>query len=213
MMAAENPQKSPPVPRSAPTADRLLDLLRAAVKTGTFTLASGRESDWYLDCREVTLTPEGSLLCGKKLIWAVLLDGVVLPPVPSVIQPTAIVGPAVAACPLVTGLGIQAAGIGWHDLKLGYVRKEPKKHGTGKLIEGCSLDCMDWVTVVDDVATSGGSLLRSIEAVWATGAKILEAIVLVDREEGATEAIRAWCKDNGVPPFRLRSFYTKADLV
>ncbi len=213
MKAAEKFPKSSPSPRAAPTDDRLLALLRAAVKTGEFTLASGRPSDWYLDCREVTLTPEGSLLCAKKLIRAMLLDGVVLPPLPSVLEPTAVVGPIVAACPLVTGVGIQAAGIGWHDLKLGYVRKEAKKHGTGRLIEGCELDCLDWVTVVDDVATSGGSLLRAIEAVWATGAKILEAVVLVDREEGAKEAIAAWCKENGVPPFKLRAFYTKADLV
>lgn len=213
MKAAENPGKLPPPQRSVPTWDRLLELLRAAVKTGTFTLASGKESDWYLDCREVTLTPEGSLLCAKKLIWAMLMGGSVLQPMPSVLQPTAVVGPIVAACPLVTGVGIQAAGIGWHALKLGYVRREPKKHGTGRLIEGCELGCLDWVTVVDDVATSGGSLLRTIEAVWATGAPILEALVLVDREEGAKKAIAEWCKENGVPPFGLRAFYTRADLV
>ncbi len=195
--------------------DRLLELLRGATKQGEFTLSSGKKSDWYLDCREVTLTPEGSLLAAKRLIWAILLD-----PQGPLIIPTVVVGPIAAACPLVTGIGIQAAAINWNELKLGYVRKEAKDHGTNRLIEGCTIDPKDHVLIVDDVATSGNSIVRCIEAIRESveiRPKTISVLVLVDREQGARERLDSYSL-SGVGSYAaynisLRALYTRRDLV
>ncbi len=74
------------------------------------------------------------------------------------------------------------------------VRKEPKKHGTAKLIEGPFVPG-DRVAVVEDVITSGGSALRAIDAVRAEGGRVVGVLALVDREEGGREAIEA----RGIP--------------
>lgn len=175
-------------------ADPLLTMLRSVAKQGDFTLSSGKKSDFYLDCREVTLTPQGSFHAARMMLRKVL------------VQTTAVVGPTTAACPLVTGIGILAVSIGWDGLKLCYIRGKPKEHGTGKLIEGAILTPEDHVVIVDDVATSGGSLLKAAEEVRKTGAEISKALVLVDREEGARERL---AKED----IHLQALYTRSNLI
>jgi orotate phosphoribosyltransferase len=157
---------------------RLRDLVKASIARGTVTLASGKTSDFYVDGRLVTLSPEGSVLIGKACL-ALAKER----------QATAIVGPVTGACPMVTAAGVLAAQEGT-ALKLAYVRAEPKGHGLQKAIEGPALTKDDRVLVVDDVMTSGGSVLKAIERLEAeTGCKVLAAMTVVDREAGGREAL------------------------
>jgi orotate phosphoribosyltransferase len=173
---------------------RLRELVGRTVKRGTFTLASGETSDFYFDGRLVTLDQEGSLLVGAE---AAALAGE--------LRATALGGPATAACPIITAAGICARDAGL-ALKLFYVRSEPKKHGTRRLIEGPQLERADRVLVVDDVVTSGGSFLKAIEAVrLETGAVVVGAFALVDRLSGGREKLGAVGVD-------LRSVFTRADF-
>lgn len=198
--------------------DDLLSLLQDAAKFGKFILSSGKESDFYLDARLVTMSPLGaSIISGvlgkllSKQQWkAKMAIHKGLPNPPRLI--TAIGGPATAACPIVTAASIGAFREGVdidvvkRPLKAFYVRSEPKNHGTKKLIEGAELGPDDYVVLFDDVATSGGSLLKALAAVRATGATCERAIVLVDRFEGAGYALAA----EGVC---LDALFTRKDLA
>src|SRR3954471_21738886 len=131
-------------------------LQRDALKTGTFTLASGRTSHYYVDGRRVTLSAEGAALIG-----AGVLD--LLADLPDV---TAVGGLTLGADPIV-GATLAVAGarglIHWRGF---LVRKEAKAHGTGQLVEG-PLERGTVVAIVDDVATTGGSSLQAVTAVEA----------------------------------------------
>ncbi len=152
--------------------------LAAVVKRGEFTLTSGRKSDFYIDGRLVTLTAEGSRLSGRLVAAAARRFGA-----------TAVGGLALAACPIITATGVVSAGDA-DPIGVFYIRKEAKKHGTGKRIEGPPLRASDRVLIVDDTATSGGSLVAAAEAVAEeTEAKVVGAVVLVDRLEGARERL------------------------
>jgi orotate phosphoribosyltransferase len=161
--------------------DRLIALLkRDALRTGTFTLASGRTSHYYVDGRKVTLSAEGSALIGAGMIeLAADLTGV-----------SAVGGLTLGADPIV-GATLAFAGMNgqfnWHGF---LVRKEAKKHGTGQLVEG-PLEPGELVIIVDDVATTGGSSLQAVDAVEAMGCKVLRVIVVLDRLEGAAAAFAA----------------------
>lgn len=160
---------------------RLIELLRRdALRTGTFTLASGRSSHYYVDGRKVTLSAEGAALIGL----GVLTQLVDLPDV------TAVGGLTMGADPIV-GATLAIAGsrglTNWHGF---LVRKEAKGHGTGKLVEG-PLEPGSAVVIVDDVATTGGSSLQAVAAVEAMGCTVARVIVVLDRLEGAAEAFAA----------------------
>jgi orotate phosphoribosyltransferase len=173
---------------------RLKALLAKTVKHGTFTLASGETSDFYIDGRLVTLDQEGSMLVGAEAAELAKKLGA-----------TALGGPATAACPIVTAAGIAARMAGL-PLKLFYVRGEAKKHGTKKLVEGPVLDASDKILVVDDVCTSGGSFLKAIAALREeTNAQVIGAFALVDRLQGGKEKL----EEAGVtlhPVFTRRDF-------
>ena len=174
---------------------RLKTLLAAAVAEGPVTLASGAVSDFYIDARLVTLTPEGSTLAGEALLDLAAELGA-----------TAIAGPTVAACPLVSAVGVLAHQRG-RPLKLVYVRAKAKGHGMQKAVEGPPLAAEDRVLVVDDVLTSGGSLLQAIATLRAdTEATLVGAAVLVDREAGGAQALAA----AEVP---LRALFTRSSLL
>lgn len=162
---------------------RLIDLLkRDALRTGTFTLASGRSSHFYVDGRKVTLSAEGAALIG-----AGVLDQ--LAGFPDVV---AVGGLTMGADPIVGAtLAVAGAGAGGHESLRGFlVRKEAKGHGTGKLVEG-PLDSGTTVVIVDDVATTGGSSLQAVDAVEKLGCKVAAVIVVLDRLEGAADAFAA----------------------
>ena len=161
--------------------ERLIALLtRDALRTGSFTLASGRSSHYYVDGRKLTLSAEGA-----SVIAAGVLE--VLTSHPEV---TAIGGLTMGADPIV-GATLAAAGSqGRGSLRGFLVRKEAKGHGTGKLIEGPIVPG-DTVAILDDVATTGGSSLQAVAAVEAMGGKVALVIVVLDRLEGAAEAFAA----------------------
>lgn len=160
---------------------RLLGLLkRDALKTGTFTLASGRTSHYYIDGRKVTLSAEGAAVIG-----AGVLDQ--LADLPDL---AAVGGLTMGADPIVGATLAVAGARGESRLRGFLVRKEPKAHGTGQLVEG-PLEPGSTVVIVDDVATTGGSSLQAVSAVEALGCKVARVVVILDRLEGAAEAFAA----------------------
>lgn len=161
--------------------ERLAALLkRDALKLGSFTLASGRTSHYYVDGRKVTLSAEGAAVIG-----AGVLDR--LSDMPDVV---AVGGLTMGADPIVGAALAVAGASGKPNLKGFLVRKEAKGHGTGQLVEG-PLAPGSTVVIVDDVATTGGSSLQAVSAVEALGCKVARVIVVLDRLEGAAAAFAA----------------------
>jgi orotate phosphoribosyltransferase len=160
---------------------RLVELLRRdALRTGTFTLASGRTSHYYVDGRTVTLAAEGAALIGAGVL-EVLSDR------PEV---TAVGGLTMGADPIVGATLAVAGARGGRDLRGFLVRKEAKVHGLGKLVEG-PLAAGTTVAIVDDVATTGGSSLQAVAAVEALGCRVAVVVAVLDRLEGAAETFAA----------------------
>lgn len=153
-------------------------VLAHSVERRRVTLSSGRESDLYLDLRRTLMRPRGLRLAGE-LVLERLLDG------PAV---DAVGGMAVGAVPLVSAVLAAAA---QHDPEgplLGFfVRKEAKRHGLGRRIEGAFAPGQR-VALVEDTTTTGGSTLEALEAVSAEGGKVARVLCVVDRGEGAREA-------------------------
>ena len=160
---------------------RLIFLLkRDALRTGSFTLASGRTSHYYVDGRTVTLSAEGASVVGAGVL-ELLAD---LPGV------AAIGGLTMGADPIV-GASLAVAGAGDRPGLLGFlVRKEAKGHGTGKLVEGPVAAGMD-VAIIEDVTTTGGSALQAVAAAEAMGCRVVRVITVLDRLEGAASAFEA----------------------
>jgi orotate phosphoribosyltransferase len=157
---------------------RLIEILRRdALELGTFILASGRRSHYYIDGRKVTLSAEGAALIAEGM-----LDH--LEPLPEV---SAVGGLTLGADPIVGAILAMAPARGRADLRGFLVRKEVKAHGTSKLVEG-PLEAGSHVVIVDDVATTGGSSLQAVRAVEAMGCAVDQVIAVLDRLEGAAEA-------------------------
>jgi orotate phosphoribosyltransferase len=186
------------MPTSDHEADRaaMRDLLRANVKYGQFTLASGKTSDFYFDGRLITLNPAGMELIGRLVAAEAARFPVV----------TAIGGPATGAIAIGVAACLHLRQAGGRDVQSFFVRKQAKEHGTAQQIEGPPLSETSQVIVVEDVVTSGGSVLRAVDAIRATGATVLDVIPLLDREEGAAEAFAA----AGVP---LTPLFRRSELA
>ena len=174
----------------------LLELILAvSYEKRAVTLSSGKPSDFYLDLRTTTLRPLGQKLVGELLL-AQLMGG------PRV---EAIGGMVVAAVPVVTAVLAAAAHHDPGTKLLGFfVRKEAKKHGLGKQIEGAFAPGQT-VALVEDTMTTGGSTLEALDAVSAAGGKVTRVLCIVDRGEGAAEAFAA----RGLT---LESLFTRKDL-
>lgn len=161
-------------------------LLEKSVRTGTFTLASGQQSDLYIDCRVTALDPFGAHMIGT-LGWHAIRSKIHS----EKIHVHAIGGMTLGADPISLAIGMASASEHPNEaLQVFTVRKEPKGHGAGKQIEG-NFKSGDNVVVVDDVITTGGSTLKAIDAIEREGGKVSFCIVLVDREEGGRQAIEA----------------------
>ena len=159
---------------------RLFEILKTqAFFKGDFTLSSGKKSSYYLDARLVTLSAEGAFLCGK-LIRALVNDK----------NPTAIGGPTLGADPMVGAVGAVSFLEG-KPVKTFIIRKEAKGHGKGRMIEGPELTVADRIVVIDDVATTGKAFLHSIEALALDGLKPVVCACIIDRQDGAKEALAA----------------------
>ncbi|MGB6223490.1 orotate phosphoribosyltransferase [Haloferula sp.] len=177
-------------------------LLEKSVRTGTFTLASGKESDLYIDCRMTALDPFGAALIGD-MGWHAVREQIVA----DNLSIDAIGGMTLGADPISLAIGMASARQHPDEaLQVFTVRKEPKGHGRGKQIEG-NFSEGNTIVVVDDVITTGGSTLKAIDAIEREGGKVAFALVLVDREEGGREAIEA----RGIPVVALFSRSTLLD--
>jgi orotate phosphoribosyltransferase len=148
-------------------------LLERSVRRGDFVLSSGQRSSYYIDCRMTTMSAEGQRLIGRLGWHAIKERGW---------RPRAVGGLTMGADPV--AYAIAGASFGG-DLAVDAfsVRKEPKAHGTGRVIEGC-FSTGDEVVIVEDVITTGGSAQRAIEAVTLAGGVVLGVLAVVDREEG-----------------------------
>lgn len=159
---------------------RLKPLVAGCVLHGDFTLASGKKSDFYFDGRMVTLNAEGLYLVAEAVLE--MVRGKEIAAVGSI---------PVGADPM-TGAAVALAGERGLDLSGFLVRKEPKKHGTGKQVEGPKPPAGARVVLLEDTVTTGGSVVRGLEAIrreWDV--EVAAVIVLVDRLEGGREAIEA----------------------
>jgi len=176
---------------------RLIDLLRElSFERRRVTLASGRESDFFIDCKQTILTAEGHALVGELMFQA--LDD--LPPC------DAIGGVELGGCPLASAVSLISFQKG-RPLTGFYVRKARKDHGTAKLVEGDkSLKAGTRIALLEDVVTTGGSSLKAVETLKAAGALVVGIIALVDRLEGGADTIRA----AGLP---LLTLSTRADFM
>lgn len=159
----------------------LLDLiLEVSFRRERVTLASGAESDYYLDLRQTLMRPRGVALAGDLVLERLGSGGPV----------DAVGGMAVGAVPLIAAV-LAAADRAGETSPVGFfVRKVPKNHGLGRQIEG-AFCAGQRVALLDDTITTGGSTLQALDAVEAAGASVSRVLCLVDREEGARQAFAA----------------------
>lgn len=160
---------------------RLLDLfVERSFRLGDFTLASGRKSDFYIDCRTTTMHAEGQDLLGKVGCDTLEEAGW---------EPDLVGGLTMGADPIAYAIAGESFRRG-RPIHAFSVRKRAKRHGSGRRIEGC-FESGARVVVVEDVITTGGSALQAYEALRAEQATIVGVLAAVDRQEGGSEAIRA----------------------
>jgi len=176
---------------------RLLDLFtRVAYERRKITLRSGKESDFYIDTKQATLTAEGHYLVGRLVLAEVRSL------VPDV---QAVGGLTMGADPIASAVSLTSF-LADRPIPAFYVRKEPKGHGTQQWIEGRKgIPDGARVCVVEDVVTTGGSTLRAVERCREEGLDVRGVVALVDREEGGRAAVEA----EGIP---LRSLFRRSDF-
>ncbi len=177
---------------------RLLELLRTlSFERRKVILASGKESDFYIDCKRTALTAEGHVLIGRCLFERVRR-----------IRPLvrAAGGLTLGADPLASAIALTSFLQG-EAVDAFIVRKEPKGHGTGQWIEGrATIPDGSRVVVLEDVITTGGSALKAIERCRSEKLEVVGCVALVDRDEGGRQAIEA----AGVP---VDALYSRGDFL
>jgi len=173
--------------------ERLLELLKErSLEIRPVILSSGKASDYYMDCKRVTLSPEGAYLTARLMLDMIRPDV------------SAVGGLTLGADPIVSSISLLSH-LEKRDLAALIVRKEPKKHGTMSYVEGPSLQKGAMVAVVEDVVTSGASLLRAVERISAAGYRPVQALTILDREEGGRQAVQ----ESGLA---LQALFTRRDL-
>jgi orotate phosphoribosyltransferase len=168
-------------------------LLSHAIRRGQFKLASGRTSTYYCDGKLVSFAPEGSALIADAIIKELEAYDV-----------AAVGGMDMGATPIVSAVAMRSHQLG-RPLPSFIVRKDVKGHGTQKKVEGLLPAKPSTVAMVDDVVTSGGSIIQAIEAVREAGHRVAVAISVLDRDGGGEKAL----KELGVP---YRPLVTIAEL-
>jgi orotate phosphoribosyltransferase len=168
----------PPLPQtSAEQRALLLQLLaERAYRHGQFTLASGRTSTHYVNCKPVSLSGQGLALLAAQMLPLVEAEAV------------AVAGLTLGADPLVSGVA-QAAALAGRQLDALIVRKEAKGHGTGAWLEGPLPAAGSRITVLEDVVTTGGSSLKAVHQLREAGYTVDRVVTIVDRQEGGLDAM------------------------
>lgn len=162
-------------------------------KEANFLLASGRRSNFYVDCKMTTLFSRGLDLIGKIIFERI-----------APLNIKGIGGLTLGADPIATAVAM-IAGQKEIDFIAFVIRKESKKHGLMKWIEG-GINPRDRVVIIDDVITTGGSTIQAIEKAEEAQLEIVKVIVLVDREEGGRKNIQ----NKG---YEVESIFTKSELM
>ena len=182
----------------SPEKSRLIELLRElSYRKRKVILASGRESDFYVDGKQTTLHAEGALLVGRLVLeqirhWERPIAGVG--------------GLSMGADPIATAASVASTTDDGPLVHAFYVRKEPKGHGTQQYVEGLgNLPEGSSVVVVEDTSTTGNSAWKAVERSRAAGLDVQMVITVVDRQEGAREFL----EDKGVT---VRSLVTRTEL-
>ena len=157
-------------------------LTRLAYEKRHVVLASGRESDFYIDTKQATLTAEGHFLVGRLVLSRL---------VAAYPDAQAVGGMTMGADPIASAVSL-TSWLWGRPLPAFYVRKEPKGHGTNQWLEGKkAIPPGARVAVVEDVVTTGGSTLKAVERIRSEGFLVDGVVALVDRQEGGCEAVRA----------------------
>ena len=159
--------------------EQLIALLKEkSVQWGSFTLSSGRTSDFYVDVRQTALHAEGSALIGRLILHQLHPDV------------EAVGGETMGADPIACSAAAISVAHG-RPVHAFLIRKNPKDHGTNKFVEGRgNLPPGTRVAIVEDTSTTGASLLRAVARAREAGLEVVQCITVVDREEGAADAVR-----------------------
>jgi len=169
-------------------------LLERSYLEGQVTLTSGKTSDYYFDCKQTALHPEGVWLLGH-LLFERLQEKV-----------QGVAGMTLGADPLVSAVSLVSHLQGW-PLPGCIVRKKPKGHGTNQYLEGmANFRSGDRIALLEDVVTTGGSVITACERLQEGGLDVVQIICILDREEGGREALQS-------QGFILESIFTRAELL
>jgi orotate phosphoribosyltransferase len=158
-----------------------------------FKLASGKLSNYYIDCRKTTHSSEGKYLIGN-IIYDIIKD----------LDVQAIGGLTMGADPVSCAVSF-ASFINKQNIASFSIRKERKEHGLKKVVEG-DVKEGDRVIIVEDVITTGGSTIKAIESAQNEGLEVVKVIALVDREEGGREEVLKHVPD-------VKAICTKSELM
>jgi len=176
---------------------RLFELLRTrSFERKRVVLASGRESDFFIDCKQAVLTAEGHALTGETMLDA-------LARLPAC---DAVAGVELGGCPLASAVALTSFQRGT-PLDAVYVRKDAKDHGSKRVLEGNTrLAAGARLVLLEDVVTTGGSTLSAAAKLRAAGYVVAGVVALVDRLEGGRDAIEG----DGLP---LVALFTRMDFI
>lgn len=152
-------------------------IIKKAYFKEKITLSSGKESDYYIDARLVTLSARGAYLCARMILDMVVNDDI-----------DAIGGPTLGADPMVGAVAVLSLQAD-RPLNTFIIRKTSKAHGKRQQIEGPALKEGANVVLIDDVATTGKAFIQSIDVLTELGIHARKAICVIDRGEGARETM------------------------
>lgn len=170
-------------------------LMALSYAEGDFTLTSGRKSDYYFDCRQTALHPEGCYLIGK--LFLSMLKGS---------EARGVAGMTMGADPLVSSVAVLSHLEGC-PLPAIIIRKASKGHGTNQFLEGLkNFQPGDTVALLEDVVSTGGTLVTAAERVRAAGLGVGDVLCVLDREEGGRERLA----EAGLT---LKSIFTRNELL
>lgn len=176
-------QPAGPAPHPTPREQLRALIAELAVVHGRVTLASGKEADYYVDLRRITLHHRAAPLVGHVLLDVLEEAGY------GTAEIDAVGGLTLGADPVATSL-LHAAASRGQELDAFVVRKEGKAHGLQRRIEGPDVAGRR-VVAVEDTSTTGGSVLTAVEALREVGADVVAVAVIVDRDTGAREKVEA----------------------
>lgn len=170
-------------------------LLEKSYRVGEVTLTSGRKSDYYFDCKQTALHPEGAWLIGD-LFLDMLADADV----------RGVGGMTLGADPLITAVSVLSHLAG-RPLPGFIIRKQAKGHGTNQYLEGmANFAPGDKVALLEDVVTTGGTLVKSCQRARDAGLEVVTVLCVLDREEGGAENLAQ-------AGYALRSIFNRRALL